>query len=53
MRILFILAPNIFQVELQAPVDTVLNYYAGQYLQLEIDLDGDLCGEWLVEGVRA
>lgn len=29
-----------FQIELLAPADTILDYHAGQHLQLELDLDG-------------
>lgn len=32
------LSANTFQVELQSPKGTILNYQAGQYLQLDIDI---------------
>ncbi|MBX2808253.1 MAG: hypothetical protein KTR20_06420 [Cellvibrionaceae bacterium] len=35
------LGVNTFEVELQSPADTTLNYQAGQYLQLDLDLKGD------------
>ena len=30
-----------FQIELQSPAGTMLDYYAGQYLQLELDVNSD------------
>lgn len=35
------LAAETFQIELQAPAGTVLDYHAGNYLQLELDINGD------------
>ncbi|GLS25178.1 hypothetical protein [Marinibactrum halimedae] len=35
------LSANTFQVELQSPTGTTLRYQAGQYLQLELDLNDD------------
>lgn len=35
------LSVDTFQVEIQAPADTTLNYIAGQYLQLDLDFNGD------------
>ena len=36
-----------FQVELESPIGTTLDYYAGQYLQLEYDISGDGQGQLL------
>lgn len=35
------LTVSTFQIELQSPADTNLEYHAGQYLQLELDVNGD------------
>lgn len=35
------LTKDTFQINLQVPVDTKLDYHAGQYLQLELDLDNN------------
>lgn len=35
------LTKDTFRIELQSPAGTVLNYRAGQYLQLELDINGD------------
>ena len=35
------LSEDTFQVELQSPLGTTLGYHSGQYLQLELDLNGD------------
>lgn len=36
------LSVNTFQIELQSPAGTMLDYYAGQYLQIDLDLNSDL-----------
>jgi len=35
------LSPNTFQLELKSPEGTTLDYQAGQYLQLDLDLNSD------------
>ncbi|MFT6373128.1 MAG: CDP-4-dehydro-6-deoxyglucose reductase [Gammaproteobacteria bacterium] len=35
------LSANTFQVELQSPDGTILDYHAGQYLQLDLDVNND------------
>lgn len=35
------LSAETFEIELQSPVGTVLDYYAGQYMQLDLDVNGD------------
>ena len=35
------LSATTFQIDLQSPAGTVLNYHAGQYLQLELDLNNN------------
>lgn len=35
------LTKDTFEIELLSPVGTTLNYHAGQYLQLELDLSGE------------
>ena len=36
-----LLTADTFQVELESPSGTTLDYHAGQYLQLELDVNGD------------
>lgn len=35
------LSKEAFQIELQSPAGTTLDYHAGQYLRIELDLNGD------------